>query len=62
MGKERIVKVTKKTRASGFIHVGEIIPGVLRDIEGRIRENTKGEKGSNVKIHIASIPDLRRKI
>ncbi len=33
MGKERILEKTKKVRTSGFIHVGEIIPGVIRDIE-----------------------------
>lgn len=44
MGKERILKITKKTRASGFIHIGEVIPGVLKDVEGRIRESHKDKK------------------
>ena len=51
----------KKPRASGFIHIGEIIPGVLKDIERRIEENAKRQKGSNVKIHNDSFPDLRVK-
>lgn len=34
----------KKPRASGFIHVGEIIPGVLRNIEMRIKESHKDKK------------------
>lgn len=50
----------KEIRTSGFIHIGEIIPGVLKDIERKIKENTKREKGSNVKIHIASFPEKRR--
>ena len=33
MGEERILEKTKKVKTSKFIHVGEIIPGVLRDIE-----------------------------
>lgn len=35
MGKERILEVTKKkkVRTSRFVHVSEIIPGVLKDIE-----------------------------
>lgn len=33
MGKERILDKTKKARISRFIHVGEIIPGILKDIE-----------------------------
>lgn len=51
----------KKPRASGFIHIGEIIPGVLTDIERRIKEDTKMEKTSNRSISIACIPDLRVK-
>lgn len=41
MGKERILELTKKkeTRTSGFIHIGEIIPGVVRDLEKRIKES-----------------------
>jgi len=48
MGKERIVKVTKKARShdvtllsSGFIHIGEIIPGVLRDVKKGIKDSRK---------------------
>lgn len=43
MGKERILEATKKKkiRASGFIHIGEIIPAVLRDIENRVKSNQK---------------------
>lgn len=58
-----------KTGISEFIHIGEIIPGVLREVERRIEEakspplkgEHKREKTSNVKIHIACIPDLRIK-
>lgn len=50
MNEERILESIrkKKTRTSGFIHVGEIIPEVLEDIEGRIEENTKG---TNIPVH-----------
>lgn len=34
----------KKPRASGFTHIGEIIPGVLEDIERKIKKNTQREK------------------
>lgn len=44
MGKERTFKLIKKTRASGFIHIGRIIPGVLRDVERRIKESHKDKK------------------
>ena len=46
MGKERTFEVTKKKKArtSGFIHVGEIIPGVMRDIERRIKDAHKDKK------------------
>jgi len=45
MGKERILKLTKKkeVRTSGFIHVGEIIPEVLKDIEQK-RHSEKRKK------------------
>ena len=48
MGKERILEVTKtkKLRTSGFIHVGEIIPRVVRDIERKIKESHKNKKGN----------------
>ena len=46
MGKERILEVTKKVRASEFIHVGEIIPGVVKDIERRIKELHKNKKAN----------------
>jgi len=43
MGKKRILEKTKKTRTSRFIHVGEIIPGVLKDIEQK-RHSKKRKK------------------
>lgn len=46
MGKERILEKTKKARISRFIHVGEIIPGILGDIERRIKDSHKDEKVS----------------
>lgn len=46
MGKERTFELKKKTRTSGFIHIGEIIPGVLRNIETRIKESHKDKKVS----------------
>ncbi len=47
MNEEKVFAPTKKPRTSGFIHIGEIIPGVLRDIEGRIEENAKRQKRNN---------------
>ena len=46
MNEGRIIKKPKsgKTRTFEFIHIGEIIPGVLGDIEKRIKENTKCNK------------------
>jgi len=46
VGKERVFEPIKKKklRASGFIHIGEIIPSVVRDIEGRIKESHKDKK------------------
>lgn len=44
MDKERILEKTKKIRTPRFIHVGEIIPGVVRDIERRIKESHKNKK------------------
>lgn len=44
MDKERIFELKKKPRTSGFIHIGEIIPGVLREIEKRIKESNKNKK------------------
>ena len=46
MGKERILEVTKKVRTSEFIPVGEIIPGVVRDIERRIKKPYKNKKAN----------------
>lgn len=48
MGKERTFKLTKKkeVRTSGFIHIGEVIPDVLRDIEKRIKELHRDKKAS----------------
>jgi len=44
MGKERALEVKKKIRVSRFIRIGEIIPGVMRDIEKRIKEPHKNKK------------------
>jgi len=46
MNKERIVNKARdeKARISEFIHVREIIPGVLKDIEKRIKESHKNKK------------------
>jgi len=48
MGKERNFGITKKkkARASGFVHIGEIIPRVLRDVESRIKESDKDKKAN----------------
>ena len=43
MGKKRILEKTKKARTSRFIRVGEIIPGVLKDIEQK-RHSEKRKK------------------
>lgn len=45
MDKERTFKLIKKPRISGFIHIGEIIPDILRDIERRIKKLHKPKKG-----------------
>lgn len=52
MNEERTIKKPRsgKARTSGFIHIGEIIPGVLKNIEKRIRRssmlvNSVGKKG-----------------
>lgn len=44
MGKERTLEKNKKARTSGFIHIGEIIPGALEDIEKRIKDSNKNKK------------------
>lgn len=41
MGKERILDKTKKARISRFIHVSEIIPIVLSDIEKERQKHLK---------------------
>lgn len=46
MNEEKVFAATKKTRASGFIHIGEIIPGVMRDIERRVKESHRDKKAS----------------
>lgn len=46
MGKERVLEKTKKVRTSRFIHVSEIIPGVVRDVERRIKESHKNKKAN----------------
>lgn len=48
MGKERTFEPIKKKRlrASGFIRIGEIIPGVLRDVERRIKKSHKDKKAN----------------
>ena len=48
MNKEKIFEATKKKeiRTSGFIHIGEIIPGVLRDVEEKIMKSHKDKKVS----------------
>lgn len=46
MGKERILEKAKKIRTPGFIHIGEIIPSVMGDIERRIKELHKNKKAN----------------
>lgn len=36
----------KEARTSGFIHIGKIVPNVMRDIERRIKESHKDKKAS----------------
>jgi len=44
MDKERTIKLAKRPRTSGFIHIGEIIPGVLGNVEKRIKDSNKNKK------------------
>jgi len=51
MNKENAFEATKKktSRTSGFIHISEIIPGVMKDIERRMKERNKDKKtGSGI--------------
>jgi len=38
MDKQRTFELKKNPRTSGFIHIGEIIPGVLKDVEKRVKD------------------------
>jgi len=44
MDKERTLEGTKKPRTSRFIHIDEIIPGVLKDVEKKIKDSNKNKK------------------
>jgi len=44
MDKERTFKLAKKPRVSEFIHIREIIPGALKDVEKGIKELNKNKK------------------
>ena len=44
MDKERTFELKENPRTSVFIHIGEIIPGVLRDVERRRKESHKNKK------------------